>query len=371
MYYQPRLGKEQKVTSSETKPKTQNTLAKELIIAVLSVLSAVVSWWLVVRILNNDFWHFDQFNILRVHFDIITLSVVLILVLCLNISFMLFLIILSRSWISLVTIVIIAFMPVVFYLTVHNIVILFAGAFVYFLGMFGWSLILRRAFKNQVNFSLMSVLRPGLSLVIIVVLINISLLYYVNFTAEAYAIENLENSTITYTVHGINKILSGVMDGYSQTITVDEFIVLLGSSRIGGKNKTDNNEILGSLEDVLKDFSIDDNGTAGFIEEQKASARENFFASLGLADAGLTGKTPMDEVWYQYINNKITPTLSSFDRFIPWIVALGLFFSLMIFKFVYKLFIVAISWLILKVLLMANFFRWKEESITVRHLSLQ
>ena len=153
---------------------------------------------------------------------------------------------------------------------------------------------------------------------------------------------------------------------YSPLMTIDSFIEYVSVFTSG---KPGENELPEDAKKILTDLGISAPAEK-LIEEERRALREQFLKSLGIKEAQFSGNASITKVWEAFAKERVVTSLSAIEKYIPAIAALGLFFTLIIFMFLYKMLIFFFSWLIMKFFLMTKFLRWEEVMVPQRRLSL-
>jgi len=132
--------------------------------------------------------------------------------------------------------------------------------------------------------------------------------------------------------------------------------------------RNDFNIVIRPLENLIKERlpeGTDLNSPVDKIltQQQIKELEENYKIKINETD---TGK----DVLYNLVNFQINNTSGPYKRFIPFGLAIALFFALKILSFVYIPFVILFSWLILRLLMASKFSKIETETKEVETIKL-
>lgn len=250
-----------------------------------------------------------------------------------------------------------------------------------FVGFWQFAWHIRREENARVRFSLSTVIHHGLGTMIAVTTLSVALIYYgVQLEKRTTPDVSPTDSIVTTSTNVINQLLTLQMPGYSQDEPVDTFLIRVlanaGNEKdfnpLKGLNPISPEALLEQLpEDVRDQLPADPNAAideylktqAGIeVQTQIADIRNDLFSQFGIVGSG---KTPMRDVVRQLVAKPVTEALPPYEKFIPPVLALSLFFALQIFAFLYILVITLIAELLFVIFKATGFLRFQEQSVTI------
>ena len=349
--------------------KNKDTVGKELALVLLTLLFSAASWIFIKIVLLENIFILGFGQEIDVNERILSYAGVSILLMCAHLALMSLTVKLVRHSVSVLMLFFIGIIPLMVFFFISPYYVLL-GSTIYIFVLFIWFAVAKKADKKEGDFSLLRTLRPGLSFILLFTIALISFLRFADYLENDNDSNSFQEATISYTLLGINEVFGIIFKGYSDEMSVDEFIILLSGT--DGTNecvlKEQKKVIKGLLGDLPIEFNVDVN--ANVLEEQKAVLRNSFFENLKLTGYGFTGETPIPDVWRAFLQSRSARYTKNLDQFIPAIATLGLFFTLYIFKLLYKLIVYLLGYIILHILLLTNFFTWKKKEVLVKELKL-
>lgn len=226
---------------------------------------------------------------------------------------------------------------------------------------------------DRISFSVAKIVRATLGLTLTLFIAAIALTLYARSLSDV----GTPVSPITAFISGAsattNRVLASVVKGYSPDETLDEFLLRLaltqantrGIASVPNKQQsspfinqvtsTDTAAIVDRLPPDLR-RQIEQNAqlkeelvqqSAPFVQEEIKQTREQFLKGLGVkAD----GSTTMSNLVHLVLAKQIEKFVGPYERFLPTLLALSLYFTLQIFSFIYSaaitLFAVALFWML-------------------------
>lgn len=236
----------------------------------------------------------------------------------------------------------------------------------------------------RIKFSVTKSMRHGLSAVIALILLAVSLTFY-GHSIQNQPIMGSSLDPITEVSGNIaNQLLALQVPEYNPKETLDDFLFRIASQQTkklldqrGGGQVSGSFSNASSLVDELAqvDFSrvasllpeevrrqVENDPErlkAALTEQANASVKQEFtkvrnklVTDLGIA---ATGVTPMGEVLKQLIGKQLTSFLGPYEYFIPPLLALTIFFSLSIFTFLYAAIIKLFAFIIFSIIRASRF----------------
>ena len=335
------------------KPEARESTSAEFVVLGITIVLGAVSWFMYEILLDSLFLS----DGLSLRFVALTTLVFLV-----YLSMVIVLLIFSTPKVVYVGSAVLAATPVFLFGSTHLFVSLVIGI-VYMLALISATEAIHRSYKNQISYFLPSIIRVGLSVLLLFMIVFVSLLHYTVVAQKQDAAVSIESTLIRYTVSGVN-VFMGQFEGYRPDMPLDAFILLAASQGI-----------IGSTEQLQSEFSevfggaIDIESIANsVITEQQQAVRQEFLTSLGIAGKGIGGKTSIAEVWAIYAKTKADSILEPYRRFLPIIISLGVFLTLLFVSKLLKALVYLFTWIIIHVLKLSGILVYREQQLTVRRL---
>lgn len=235
----------------------------------------------------------------------------------------------------------------------------FVGFILVILGYLYWSRQVRIDVETRTKFIPQQVVKSGLRTTVSLILLAVSFVYYGFLTVDAAADNNM---TERFTDMGTNSITQ-VLDVYykekfDRTMTVDEFIEQIG---------------FGSPEEVNLDTGYEEidtaieEGIAGAKDEAIDAAREEFLNSF---DIEATGDESMEMVIKRFVGGYIDEYAEPYMKFIPALMAIGLYLVLHFFGFIYRELIKSMSFLVFHILVWLKFIKVEKIKVEAEKITL-
>lgn len=223
---------------------------------------------------------------------------------------------------------------------------------------------IQRSYQNQIRYTLTGVMRLGLPVLILFTIIAISLFHYISLSGNKETTYVIESSIVRYSVGGLN-IFMNRLEGYSPDMTIDDFILLAGSEGLLGGDAT----VTATFEKQLHSVVDFEHLSDGILQQQRAAIRTSFLEALGITDDSITGETSIEDVWKIYVRTKSSKILTTYDRFLPAILSLGVFLSLLFVNKILLVCVMGVSWVLIHTMRLAGILHYHEERITVKRLT--
>ncbi|MFC1687969.1 hypothetical protein ACFL0L_05355, partial [Patescibacteria group bacterium] len=178
---------------------------------------------------------------------------------------------------------------------------------------------------------------------------------YYGYLADDGSNQMLDNAAESLSVT-VNEILPSYMPYYSPEMTLDEFILESGS--------------IDELPTLPSDFLIGEalqEVITGAQGELLADSRQSF---LDTFDIEAEGTDTMDVVVHKIVSGRVDSVVEPFQKFIPAILALSLFFLLKLLQFVIRPIIQFFSYIVYKIFLFTRFVTVKKVIVEKEQLEL-
>ncbi len=226
------------------------------------------------------------------------------------------------------------------------------------LAFFNWYREISADLKSRIKFLPNRTLGTGLKTVVTVLILAASFSYYGFLVSGQDASEKFSNSLVTTSSRAVQNILEMYyQDKFSPKMTLDEFVA----------NITD---VLGdvNLDTGQKDLNEIINQGLNHAQQQLViEARNDFLKTMGIEAAG---SETMDLVVEKIVRKNMDKYLGSLQKYIPAILALGLFLLLNIFNFIYCELIKSFSYVIFHILAWLKFVKVKKVQVEAEKITL-
>jgi hypothetical protein len=335
------------------RPTNSTKLNAKFLVAGVAILTGGFAWFLYRIFLDTLF--------VRDSLSIILISLVILLFLT-SLSMIVVVLIFSSRKITYSTSATLSLTPILVFLDTNLFVAVGIGA-VYMLVLISTMHTIEKAYSNQVHYFFPGIIRLGLSMLTFFTVLFISLFHYVVVVDHQNVANVLEDSLAKYSISGVNLFMSQ-FDAYDSSMTLDSFILLAGAEGLlsaGEESTSELNKTLGGLFDV-------DAITSDIILKQRDAVRSEFLSTLGIIGEGITGTTPIEEVWEAYTRSKTQRLLEQYQRFLPAIISMGLFLTLLFISKILKYIVYLFTWLIIGILRLMGVLTYKEKNITIKRL---
>ncbi len=238
------------------------------------------------------------------------------------------------------------------------------------LTQFAWHL--KTEQRERLRFSVSKVLRPGIGLTITLLLVAVSLTWYAMTTKRAGPSASPLEAFVNSAANTTNRVLASQVPGYNPSESLDAFLLRQAltqaqkeSNRIleeqgvavpteSSDESTDIVQQIGNvdLQALFSQLPAEVRAQAGTdpealkqqlmqegnarVEQELAQARDELLSNLQIE---AEGNTPMGEVIRQFLFKQISRYIGPYEKFLPTLLALSLYFTLQVFAFLYVLFI--------------------------------
>jgi len=213
--------------------------------------------------------------------------------------------------------------------------------------------------ETRTKFMPRRVIKSGLRATVSLLLLAVSFVYYGFLTVDAVADNNM---TERFTEMGTNAI-SNVLGTYYKekfrpSMTVDEFIEQIG---FGTLEEINLNTGYGEIDAAVEE------GITGAKDEAIDVAREEFLNSFGIE---ATGDESMKTVIGRFVGGYIDEYAEPYMKFIPALMAVGLYLVLHFFGFIYRELIKSMSYLVFHVLVWLKFIKVEKIKVEAEKITL-
>ncbi len=234
------------------------------------------------------------------------------------------------------------------------------------LGFLYWRHAIRDDLKTRTTFTPQKVLDSGLKGAVTIILLASSVMYYGFLIAKPDTGSTITNGLVDTSMGAVNFALTKFYgNGYDPNLSLDAFIANL--TRID-ELKSQGAEEIHSITPEIK--VLDEQIKAGLdmaSNEIIAQGRQEFLDSFGIEAAG---SDTMDSVVRKIVTKNINEYVGPYEKFIPALLALSLFFVLNVFSFLYREFIKAFAVLLFYILSWIHFIKKTEVQTVVEKITL-
>lgn len=326
------------------------SMVKILVLAVLAVLAAGLFWFLLANILQHGIsFSRGQNNAIMI------LWVILAFCLMFAIVGLAAVMIKNTLLFLLIAIVSAGAYLVFFKFNIWSIgtLLLFIVAFLY------WRQAVQSDMKSRIKFMPKKVMSTGMHSALALVILGISFAYVGFFVQSQGGSNKVVDGIAKATANIVNNVMPMVYKGYRPSMTLDEFI-LTGTSSI--TSSTLNN--LGTNQESQKVINeVITKAQQQVVDE----SRDQFLKTFNIQAAG---NEPMRSVIEKVVSSKFDPILKPYEKFIPIIIVLSIYFLLSIFLFIYKILVESFSFIIFMVMKWTKFVQIKKVSVEADRLTL-
>jgi hypothetical protein len=324
-------------------------MGKIVVLMVLAAAASLLFWFLWSKIIETGI-SFSASSGDLVDLVIIIISFCLMFTLA-GISSVL----ISRKLVFLILAFILGLSTVVFFrVSIWSVV---AGIIV-LLAFFNWYREISADLKSRIKFLPNRTLGTGLKTAVTLLILAASFSYYGFLVSGPNASEKFSNSLVATGSRAVQNVLEMYyQDKFSPKMTLDEFVA----------NITD---VLGdvNLDTGQKDLNeIINQGLNQAQQQLVIEARNDFLKTMGIEAAG---SETMDLVVEKIVRKNMDKYLGSFQKHIPAILALGLFFLLNVFNFVYCELIKSFGYVIFHILAWLKFVKVKNVQVEAEKITL-
>ncbi len=343
--------KEEKKEASDFKPFQPS--GKVFFLAGLVVVSTALFWLAWSNVMNTGIeWNFGTQNI------IIIVSAVLAFCLMFGLLALAEVLVTSR-FIMLITAVLAAGTCFIFFKPSFWIVVVFL---ITVLGFLYWRREIRIDMESRSEFLPRRTISSGLRPAITVLLLAVAVSYYSFLVTGPNANAELDESMTGAAAGAVNQVLKTYYQGkYRPDMSLDEFIRNLGFIKVQESAPANFNTGNTELDQVLEE------GFAAAETEAVNVARQEL---LDTFEIQATGDEEMQSVVVKIVRKNIYKYVEPYRSVIPAVLALGLFFLLILFRFFYQELIKGFGYLLFHIMVWTKFIRVEKVKIDAEKITL-
>jgi len=366
---------------------TKSQLIKTIVLAVLTLLAGLLAWFSLARILAHGL-NFSGENLWLFIFDLLFP----VLAFCLWVALIGIdaIFIQKKFWLYLIYIFSIGSLFFYFNFSLYSGLSLFILFFAYLYFSHG----IRKEKEDRLKFQVINFIKVHLGLTMIFCVAAVSLLFYESLAAKQESGQTKTNEAVAESAANLlNIFLETQIKTYNPNMTLDEFVLSAGqqfmekigpmlSPQTGSDESLNPENIVKEIEAAIKrgeikrsdlppDFlakldqgklnaqDIIEEQLTGVFQKQLTQARDDFLNQLGIE---AQGSDKISEVIKKIVTKSLSEGLLSFTNLLPPFLAISLFFTLVIFDFLYVIFTKIFALLIYLVMLITKFIVIKKES---------
>ena len=346
---------EETKTKPEEAPKHSSVyVVKEAVLGVVTIILSVLTWFLLAMVLKVEFF-VNNFSLTTFNTGALWSLSLLFLSFVLWSAFF----IISASLISK--------KRVIYFISLLNslAVFIFFGLNVYsaisflllcyILVHYGTKVFLET--RGRIKFSLYLSMRHGLTWLVTIVLLVVSLTYYHAYTQEGQKEDSFRQSIITSTVSFTNSTVKWQIPEYAPEMSLDDFIKLLSGQSLSSLDS----EALGSLgltqglsENEIQKLLQDQIVASGQMLEGEllAQTRDEFLKRFEIRAKGTDS---MDAVMVKILEKYVDRFIVPYEKYFPLIITLSLFFALSVFAPIFTILIKIFALIFFYILMWSGF----------------
>lgn len=232
------------------------------------------------------------------------------------------------------------------------------AAAVLLLAMLFWHRRISADVKSRIIFMPTKTVGTGVKSTVSLILLAAALLYYSSLITGPAASEKFTDSMVSTGANAMQNVLDMYYkDKFSPKMPLDTFIANLSSAD-------------GDIQFSTGQKNLDQAIQQGFSQAQTeliAKTREEFLKTFGIQAAG---DEPMRSVIEKIVRKNLDKYIGSYMKYIPAIMAVGLFFLLNIFNFIYSELIKSFSYVIFHVLVWVKFIKVQKTTVIAEKITL-
>lgn len=212
--------------------------------------------------------------------------------------------------------------------------------------------------KSRITATPNRTIGTGLRATVSMVLLVASLLYYSSLMTGPDAQQKFTDSMVSTGTTAVQNILDVYYEErFRPSMTLDEFILNISSLDNGIKLSTGQENLDRAIQEGF------DQAQSGLVRE----AREEFLKTFGIEAAG---DEMMSSVIEKIVRKNLNKYVGPYTQFIPVILAVGLFFLLNVFNFVYSELIKSFSYVIFQILVWLKFIKVQKVQVEAEKITL-
>ncbi|MFH1597541.1 MAG: hypothetical protein ABIB97_00525 [Patescibacteria group bacterium] len=344
---------------------TNKTLIKEISLGLMTLIIAIFFWLAVFAAFQMEF-AFDTLSL--VGWSSLVYS---LLAFCLLLTFLgIFGTLVRNKMVVYLTVFLVAVVPFFFFIKGYYSLFIIVSCTMMF---WFYTKYCRDETDGRYKFSIVRSTYFGLPLVVIVLLIALSLSYYVAMTHDDEDGTKLKDSINTIVLNSLNKVMESRMEDYDPNMALDDW---LGNLQIQEVFST-LPEFLGP-EVISEDLKNEIEQSAEYQEalsEAEEQAKAEVIVSLRNEflkqfEIEAEGSDPISEVLTKWVDQTIGDFVTPYTKFIPPVLAISLFLVLRLLTPIYIAIARFFQWIIFSLLLKSGFIHIKKEKKEVEIVGL-
>ncbi|XOU94589.1 MAG: hypothetical protein ACNFW9_00820 [Candidatus Kerfeldbacteria bacterium] len=242
------------------------------------------------------------------------------------------------------------------------------GFLLMLLAFLAWRREIRQDEKTRVKFVPQKIIDSGLKMAVSLILLAACFNFFSFMTTRPNAEIETMNSLVSNSTETVESgLLLYYGDRYDPDMELDTFINNISSSVgdaiIDDKVKVDtgNEELDNALGDAITD-------SLGVVQQEVVEELRNSFLATFNIEA--TGDESMNSIIEKIVHANITEFVDPYLEFVPALLAVGLFFLLNIFNFIYRELIKWFSYLLFHIFIWIKFIHIKKIQIEAEKIAL-
>lgn len=320
----------------------RQSMSKILGLAILAIFSSVLFWFLLANILQHGIsFSRGQNNIIMI------LWVTLVFCLMFALIGLAAVMIKNMLLFLLIAIVSAGAYLVFFKFNIWSLgtLLLSIVAFLY------WRQAVQSDMKSRIKFLPKKAISVGLHATISLMILAVAFAYGGFFVQKQGGSAKVVDGIAKTTANAVNNFMPLAYKGYRPTMTLDEFV---GSS---ANIITTTTSGTGVMKEVVSKAQ----------QEAIKESRNQFLKTFNIEAAG---DEPMRSVIEKVVRSKFEPILKPYEKFIPLLMVISLYFILSIFLFIYTLLIQSFSFIIFTILRWLKFVQIKKVQVEADRITL-
>lgn len=382
------MSEEQKTKEEKKEIKmSKSQVIKTVILGGLTLLAGFLAWFSLARVLNNGLT-FDAKNLWAFIFDLLFP----VLAFCLWVALIGIdaIFIRKKLWLYPIYVLSIGTLFFSFDFSFYS----FVSFLILLVAYFYFSRGIIKEKKDRLKFHVINFIKVHLGLTMIFCVAAVSLLFYQSLSVKQKSGETKTNEAVAESAANLlNILLETQIKTYDPDMTLDEFVLsagqqfmekfgsMLSEQTTGGESLNQENivkeieaavksgeikrsdlppEFLAKLDQgILTAEDVIEEQLTGVFQKQLTQARDDFLSKLGIE---AEGNDKISDVIKKIVTKSLSEGLLSFINYLPPFLAISLFFTLVIFDFLYVIFTKIFALLIYMIMLVTKFIVIKKET---------
>ncbi len=242
------------------------------------------------------------------------------------------------------------------------------GFLLVLLALMAWRREIRLDEKTRVKFVPQKIINSGLKMAVSVILLGACFNYYSFMVVRP----NVDEHTLDSLVHQGSVTVESVLsvyykDNFNPAMSLDQFIGNITSS---ASEKILNDEVNVETGNEKMNEVLGQAITEGLVAVQSEIVDEARVSFLETFQIEASGDDSMDEIIDKIVRQNTIKYIDPYLKFIPALLAVGLFFLLNIFNFIYRELIKSFSYLLFHILVWTKFIHVKKIQVEAEKISL-